>query len=135
MVRNRRIRPGGHDGFERGSVGAVVEHQHLQVTGHGALGAAGPQPAALHQCGQRGVGGLAGQPEQRHLAGVLDLAQRLHGAGGPNQIRGGVIGQRAGQRVQAVDGDDVAFESDPPGAAGQGQLHEMTAAGPLDHSA
>ena len=64
----------------------MVEHQGFQLAAHLAFGPAGPQPAAGHQVGQRGVGGLAGQPQQRHLAGILDLAQRFHRLRGADQL-------------------------------------------------
>ena len=73
MVRDRGVGPGRHDGFERHPVGPVVQHQRLQLAPHLALGAAGPKTTVGDQFGQRGVGRLAGQPQQRDLAGVLDL--------------------------------------------------------------
>ena len=68
----------------------MVEHQRLQLAAHLEFGPAGPQPAAGDQVGERGVGGLAGQPQQRHLAGVFDFTQRLHGLCGADQL--GVAG-------------------------------------------
>ena len=88
VMRDRRIRPAGHDRLERDAVGAVVEHQGFQFAAHLAFGPAGPQPAAGHQIGQRGVGGLAGQPQQRHLAGVLDFPQRFDRLRGADQLGG-----------------------------------------------
>ncbi len=64
----------------------MVEHPRLELAADLLLGAARTQPARCHQVGERGVGGLAGQPEQRDLAGVLDLAQRLDGSRGPDQL-------------------------------------------------
>ena len=86
VMRDRRIRPAGHDRLERHAVGAVLEHQRLELAAHLELGAARPQSAAGDQVGQRGVGGLAGQPQQRHLAGVFDFTQRLHGLCGADQL-------------------------------------------------
>ena len=86
VVRDRRIRPCRNNGLERDRIGPVVEHQGLQLARHRTFGATGPQPAALDQIGQRGVGRLAGQPQQRQLTGVFDLAQGLDSAGGPHQL-------------------------------------------------
>ena len=89
----------------------MVEHQRLQIAADLPLGPARPQPAALDQVGQRGVGGLARQPQQGDLAGVLDLPQRLDGSGGPHQF--GVLTGGLRQRGEAVDGDHVALEAQP----------------------
>ena len=74
----------GPMGFGAGS--RVHTAKILQLSADLAFGPARPQPAASDQVGQRGVGGLAGQPQQRHLAGVLDFAQRFHGLRGPHQV-------------------------------------------------
>jgi hypothetical protein len=110
----------------------VVQHQRLQFATHFAFGPAGPQPAAVHQVGQRGVGGLAGQPQQRHLAGVLDFAQRLHGLRGANQFGGTGLRRRRGQRVEAVHGDHMALEAQPPRAGRRGAPAQVAPASPLD---
>ncbi len=131
MVGHRRIGARGHDGLERGAVGAVVEHPAFQLPRDGSLGAAGAQAAAAHQIGQRRVGGLTCQSQQCHLAGVLDLPQSLHAAGGPDQF--GTPGQLFGQCGETVDGDDVTFKPDPGRPAGDGPGHQMASAGTLDH--
>ena len=95
VMRDRRIRPGGHDGLERNRIGAVVEHQRFQLAAHLAFGPAGPQPAPLHQIGQRGVGLFAGQTQQSELTVVFDFAQRLDRSGGPHQLGGRVPLRRA----------------------------------------
>ena len=95
MVRDRGVGAGRHDGLERHPVGAVVQHQRLELAAHLALGAPGPQTAALDQVGQRGIGRLAGQPQQRDLAGILDLPQRLdRPAARTNSVSPACLGQR-----------------------------------------
>ena len=46
VMRDRRVGAGRHDGLERRSVGAVLEHQRLQLAADLPLGAARPQAAA-----------------------------------------------------------------------------------------
>ena len=130
MVRNRGVGARGHDGLERHPVGAVVQHQRLQLAAHLALGAAGPQATAVDQIGQRGVGRLAGQPQQRDLAGVLDLAQRLDRARRADQL--GVAGL-LGERVEPFDGDDVTLEARAVAPRRRGASGQERSAGPFDH--
>ena len=111
VMRDRRIRPAGHDRLERDAVGAVVEHQGLQFAAHLAFGPSGPQSAARHQVGQRGVGRLARQPQQRHLAGVLDLAKRLDRLRGTDQLGGPELVYFSSQRVEPVHGHHMALEA------------------------
>ncbi len=110
----------------------MVEHQRLQFAAHLPFGVAGPQPAAGHQIGQRGVGGLAGQPQQRHFTGVLDLTQRFHRLRGTDQLGDTVLPQLFGECVEAVHGDDMAFKAQSPHAGRCGPPGQITRAGPLD---
>jgi len=110
----------------------VIEHSRLQVAGYGPFRATGLQSTLADQRGQCGVGGLAGQPQQGHLAGVLDLAQGLDRAGGPHQVRTRIFGQHPGKGLESVDRDDVALESDATCPAGQCQLPEMPGARPFN---
>ena len=110
----------------------MVDHQRLELAGHLFLGPAGPKPATLDEIGQCGVGRLAGQPQQRDLAGVLDLAQRLHGAGRANQLDPGRLSQRAAERVESVDGHHMTFETDPADPTGCGTPGKMRPACSLD---
>ena len=87
VVRDRRVGARRDDGLERHPVGAVVEHQRLELAADLLLGAArAAARRASTRSAQRRVGGLAGQPQQRDLAGVLDLAQRLDRARRPDQL-------------------------------------------------
>ena len=134
MVRDRRVGAGRDDRLERRAVGAVIAHQRLEVAGDVPLGASGPQAPVVYQAVEGGVGGLAGQPQHRHLTGVLDLAQRLHHAPGPHQLgRGRRLAQRGAQRVVAVDGDHMALETEPAHAPGAGEPGQVRSAGPFDH--
>jgi hypothetical protein len=111
-MRDRRIGAGGHDRLERHRISTVVEHQRFQLTADLTFGPARSQAAALHQVGQGRVGGLTCQPQQRQLAGVFDLAQRLHGSRGTHQFDARAV-QLFGHRVHTVDRHHVALEAEP----------------------
>ena len=130
MVRDRRIRSGRHDGLEGHAVGTVIEHQRLELAAHLFLCPARPQPAALDQILQRRVGGFTGQSQQRDLAGVLDLAQGLHGSGGPHQT--GLLTGRLGEHRVSVDGHDVTLEAQPGHPVGGRARDQVRSACPLD---
>ena len=130
VVRDRRVGPGRHDGLERHAVGAVVEHQRLEFAAYLFLRPARAQPAALDEVRQRGVGRLARQPQQRDLARVLDLAQRLHRSRGPDQLSG--VARGLAQGGEPVDGHHVAFKPQPAHAVLGGAPGQMRPARPLD---
>ena len=129
VMRDRGVRSRRDDRLERHPVGAVVKHQRLEVARHLPFGASRAQPAPLDQVGQRRVGGLAREPQQRLLPVVLDLPQRLDRAGGPHQLH---VAGGSRQHVVLVDRDDVAFEAQPRRPAVSGQPGEVRPARPLD---
>ena len=130
VVRDRRVRTGRHDGFERHAVGAMIEHQRLELAAYLFLCPARPKSAALDQVAQRRVGGFARQPQQRDLTGVLDFAQRLHGARSPYQLS--PITGRLGEHGESVDGHHVTLEAQPLHPVGGGPPGQMRPARPLD---
>jgi hypothetical protein len=86
VVRDRRVRPGRHDGLERRGVGAVAEHQRVQVAADLAFGPAGAYATGDEQLGERPVGDRARLPQQRDLVIVLDRAHRLDGLPDADQL-------------------------------------------------
>jgi len=133
VMRDSRIGAGGDDRLEGPPVGAVFEHQELQFAGHRPLSPPRTQSTAGDQRGQGRIGRLARQPQQRHLTGVLDLPKALDDAPGPGQRCLRILAEPACERVEAVDGDHVALESDPRGAVDQGTPDQVRCARPLDH--
>ena len=89
----------------------MVEHQRLEFAAHLFLRPAGAKAAALNKVGQRSVGRLACQPQQRDLARVLDLAQRLHRAGRPDHLN--LLTRGLAQDGESVDGHHMAFKPQP----------------------
>ncbi len=88
-------------------------------------------PRAIRSVSAR-VGGFAGQPQQRDLPGVFDLAQRLHGLCGADQLGAAGLRRRGSQRVVGVHRDHVALEAHPLRSGGRGPPGEVAPTGPLD---
>ena len=131
VMRYGRVRSSRDDRLERCAVGAVHQHQRFEVVADLLLGAARAQPARLHQVRQRGIGGLAGQPQHRQLAGILHFAQSFDGSGRPDQLA--TLPCLACERGEGVDGHHVALEAEPAHSGGGGAPDQMRIAGALDH--
>jgi len=71
-------------------------------------------------------------PQERHLPGVFDLAQCLHGLCGADQLGAAGLSRRGSQRVVVVHRDHVALETHPLRPGGRGPPGEVAPAGPLD---
>ena len=108
----------------------MVEHQRLEFAAHLFFRPASPQSPALDEVGQRGVSRLARQPQQRDLARILDLAQRLHRSSGANQFGG--VASRLAQSGEPVDGHHMTFKPHPPRAVLGCTRSQMRPARPLD---